>query len=208
MNTTYVSEPTAKQLGYLESLLDQADRLLSERERITGCEWPEATAEVARMRETDGRTRREVSGMIETAKRNNGLVLAELEGLGWEPNATQRPARETHAFVTEVGMYRVGERIFKVLPARHSDRLYAKELTDFHWEDGRPVANEDAGDNLKFAYAKGAMAIISDEHRMSPEDEREFGKLIGHCIDCGKLLTHPKSIDWGKGPVCSDNYTH
>lgn len=208
MNTTLVNEPTTKQLVYLKSLLDQADRLLSERERITGCEWPEAMAEVARMRETDGRTRREISSMIECAKHNNSMVRIELDSLGWVPAAAERPARETHTFVTEVGMYRVGERIFKVLPARHSDRLYAKELTDFHWEDGHPVADEDAGDNLRFVYAKGAMAIIGVEHRMSPEDERKFGKLIGHCIDCGKLLTRPKSIDWGKGPVCSDNYTH
>lgn len=204
MNTTYTAEPTAKQLGYLESLLDQAERMLSERERITGCEWPEATDEVARMRDTDGRTRAEVSSMIDTARTNNDALRAELDGLGWEPGATRRPERE-HTFVTEVGMYRVGERIFKVLPSRSSNRHYAKELTDFHWEDGRPVAEHDG--TLRFVFAKGAMAIISDEHRMSPEDEREFGKLIGHCIDCGKLLTKQVSIDYGKGPVCSDNYT-
>lgn len=192
MNTTYVAEPTAKQLGYLSNLLDQADRLLSERERITGCEWPEATAEVARMRDTDGRTRREVSAMIETAKRNNGLVQAELESLGWEDVPTMRPANGRTYVAT--GMYQVGDRIFKVLPSRNSDRHYAKELT------GEP------GDGYSFTYCPGAMGLIREEHKMTPEQAAEFGRLTGSCCCCGRLLTDPQSIADGIGPVCKGKY--
>lgn len=201
MNSTASrTEPSSKQLSFLNGLLKEADELLARRESITGCAWPEATEAVRRMRDTGGRTRREISSMIESAMSNNRQLRSELNGLGVETARPERPA-----YVTEVGMYRVGERIFKVLPARHSDRHYAKELTDFHWEDGQPVAEHEG--TLRFVYAPGAMAVIKAEHRMTPEQERAFGKLIGHCVDCGKLLTKPESVDYGKGPVCSDNYT-
>lgn len=203
--STYSSEITAKQITFLTNLLDEATALLARRETVTGCEWPEATEHVARIRGgMDLMTRKEASAAIDTAMDNNKQLRTELEGLGVDV----RPQRERRtAFVAEVGIYRVGDRIFKVLPSRESSRHYAKELVGFHWEDGRPVA-DDQSVNLKFQYAKGAMALIGEEHRLSPEAERQFGKLIGFCIACGKLLTDPRSIDWGKGPKCSDNYNH
>lgn len=209
MNGTLVNDITPKQSAYLNRLLNEAVRLLDERDRITGCEWPEARREVDSMlRSVETMTRREASAAIDRARSNNDALHTELTSLGWEPGAIRRPEREQKrtAYVTEVGMYRVGERIFKVLPSRHSDRHYTKELTGFHWEDRLPVADTEGAD-LKFVYAKGAMALIGPEHRMPLEMEKAFGQLVGACVACGKLLTDPKSIEYGKGPVCSDNYT-
>ena len=204
MNTTYAPAMiTAKQATFLNSLLDDADRLLDQREEATGCEWPEARFVVRKMMlEVDEMTRREASSAIQFAQGNNKLLRDELKSLG----VPSEPTLSEPQYVTEVGIYRVGDRIFKVLPSRSSDRHYAKELTGFHWEDRMPVADED-GAPLKFVYAKGAMREIRREHRVSLDFERAFGQLTGACIDCGKLLTDPKSIDYGKGPVCSDNYT-
>lgn len=199
--TTAPADITAKQSAFLTRLLDEATELLDQRAALTGADWTEARNAVHWMRQgVDEMTRREASAAIDQAMDNNKQLRTELTTLG----ADVRPVRERHAFVTEVGMYLVDGRVFKVLPSRQSERHYAKELTDFHWEDGSPVADHEG--TLKFVYAKGAMALITPEHRMTPEAEREFGKLIGHCIDCGKLLTHPRSIDYGKGPKCSDNY--
>lgn len=204
--STYIPESIRPaQLGYLNALLDEATALLSRREEVTGCEWPEAHAHVARIRSNvDSLTKREASAAISDAIKNNELLRDELKSLGALEEPVRRPARE---FVSEPGIYQVDGRIFKVLPSRSSNRHYAKELTDFHWEDGKPVADEGAGAHLKFVIAKGAMAFIRKEHRLSPEAERAFGKVIGYCVNCGKLLTKRESIDYGKGPVCSDNYT-
>lgn len=192
MNTAYAAEPTTKQLGYLTNLLNEAQRLLDARERITGCEWPEATAEVARMRNTDGRTRAEVSRMIDAARGNNDALQSELKALGWVPDAIQKPESE-RAYVA-TGMYQVDSRIFKVLPSRNSDRHYAKELT------GEPKSG------YSFTYAPGAMSLIREEHKMTPEQAAEFGKLTGSCCCCGRLLTDPESIADGIGPVCKGKY--
>jgi hypothetical protein len=203
MTTATSLYATPAQQNFLNKLLDEAVEMLRERDGLTGRTEADDLIDncVSPMRPDQSTLKSEASQDIDTAKRNNAQLRAELT-----PLRDAAPAEQVQEFVSEVGMYRMGERIFKVLPSRSSDRHYAKELSDFHWEGETPVA--DHGGTLRFTYAKGAMYRLRPEHRMTPEQEREFGKLIGHCIDCGILLTHPKSIDWGKGPVCSDNYTH
>jgi len=200
---TYAPSIMPAQTRYLTGLLDDATQLLGDREVVTGCEWPEAHEHVARIRAAvDTMTKGEASKAIGEAIANNKMLREELAGLG----CPSEPTISEPQYVTEVGMYRVGDQIFKVLPSRSSDRHYAKELVGFHWEDRLPFADVE-GVNLKFRYAKGAMRMIRPEHRMTSEQERAFGQLVGSCIDCGKLLTDRRSIDYGKGPVCSDNYT-
>ncbi len=204
MTNTYApADITPKQTAFLTRLLDEAVELLDSRETLTGCEWPEARNAVAWMRQgVDEMTRREASAAIDQAMDNNRKLREELKGLGVQ----SEPTLSEPQYVTEVGIYRVGDRIFKVLPSRSSDRHYAKELTGFHWVEGLPEADEE-GTKLRFVYAKGAMREIRAEHRVSLEFEKAFGQLVGSCIDCGKLLTKEESIAYGKGPVCSDNYT-
>lgn len=206
MNTTAAYNPsgiTSKQAAFLNGLLEEADKLLDRREEAAGCEWPEARFAVRQMMlRVDEMTRREASAAITSAKDNNRQLREELAGLG----VPDEPTLDEPQYVTEVGIYRVGDQIFKVLPSRSSSRHYAKELTGFHWEDRLPAADE-SGVPLKFVYAKGAMRMIRPEHRVSRDFEKAFGQLVGSCVDCGKLLTDPKSIEYGKGPVCSDNYT-
>lgn len=204
MTSTYAPAAiTSAQSRFLTSLLDEAAQMLNRREELTGCEWPEAHAHVARIRSNvDILTKTEASKAISDAMSNNKVLREELKSLGVETGPERRAT-----FVSEPGMYLVDGRVFKVLPSRSSDRHYAKELVDFHWEDKMPVADEGAGSQLRFVIARGAMAFIKAEHRMTPEAERGFGKILGYCVACGKLLTKRESIDYGKGPVCSDNYT-
>ena len=195
--TTAPADITPKQTAFLTRLLDEATELLDQRATLTGADWTEARNAVHWMRQgVDEMTRREASAAIDQAMDNNKQLRTELATLG----ADVRPVRERRTAFVSTGMYRVGERIFKVLPSRESERHYAKELVGFHWEDGRPVGE---GSALKFQYAKGAMALIGEEHRMSDEEAREFGRLTGACVVCGKLLTDPKSIEAGIGPVCA-----
>jgi len=209
MTSTYApSAITGKQMSFLNSLLEEADRLLGRKVGLTGKAEPEAQWAIRHMMlEMDSMTKVEASKAIGTAMDNNAILRGEINELeeALEIPPVEEP-EQTPEYVTEVGMYRVGDQIFKVLPSRSSDRHYAKELVGFHWEDRLPFADVE-GVNLKFRYAKGAMRMIRPEHRMTSEQERAFGQLVGSCIDCGKLLTDRRSIDYGKGPVCSDNYT-
>lgn len=92
-----------------------------------------------------------------------------------------------------VGMYKVGDRIFKVIPSQ-TGRLYAKELC-------RCVE-----DGFRFEYAPGAISSIKAEHRMSMEEAQAFGRLTGTCCVCGRMLTDETSIARGIGPVCGDKF--
>lgn len=193
--STYTPESIRPaQLGYLNALLNDASILLHRREEVTGCEWPEAHAHVARIRSNaDALTKREASAAISEAIKNNALLTEELKGLGALEEPVRRPAREQHEFVT-TGMYQLNGRIFKVLPSRNSDRHYAKELTG------------ESATGYTFVYAKGAMSILTAEHKMTAEQAAEFGKLTGSCCCCGKLLTDPESVAKGIGPVCEKKY--
>lgn len=205
MNTYATEMITTAQARYLNGLLDAADAMLDRRQAVIGTDWAEARFAVrSQMLKVDELAKREASAAISTAKANNKILSDEIAALEDEHGIAPVETPE-HQYVSEVGMYRVGDRIFKVLPSRNSDRYYAQELTGFHWEDKVPVADVE-GANLKFRYVKGAMLLIGSEHRMPLAMERMFGQLTGACVDCGKLLTDPKSIEYGKGPVCSDNY--
>jgi uncharacterized protein DUF6011 len=193
MNNTLTSRPTARQTAFLTRLLDEAVELLDRRDNITGCEWPEARTHVARIRrEMDSMGRWGMSAAIDAAMDNNKQLRAELEGMNVQlPAEAPAPPR---TFVT-TGMYRVNDRIFKVLPSRSSDRHYAKEL----------VGESDGG--YAFEYTPGAMRLIRPEHKLTQEQAAEFGRLTGHCCWCGRLLTDPKSIEAGIGPVCAGKFT-
>jgi Family of unknown function (DUF6011) len=214
MNATAIRNAmTPKQHEFASKLLREAVELIKERDALTATD-PADTESVIEQHihplsaELEaGATRQRASQIIDLALDNNKVTRGEIDrltvALGIVPEA---PAARQQTFVT-TGMYRVGDDIYKVLPSRNSDRHYAKKLTGFHWEDRLPVADV-KDEDLKFTYAKGAMRLIRPEHRMPLDMEKAFGQLVGACIDCGKLLTHPKSIEYGKGPKCSDNYKH
>jgi hypothetical protein len=188
MNHTLTNEITGKQMVFLTKLLTEATELLNSRETLTGCEWPEAHAHVARVRSRmDDMTKPEASKAIGEAMDNNEKLREELKSLGAQPE----PTLSEPVYVSETGMYRVNGRIYKVLPSRSSERHYAKEL----------VGEGDG--TYRFTYAPGAMRLIRAEHRMTDEQAREFGRTTGICCVCARLLTDPKSIEAGIGPVCS-----
>lgn len=194
MNNTLNNEITGKQLVFLSKLLDEAVELLDVRDKITGCEWPEARQGVAHMRSmADQMTKREASAAIGAAMDNNDKLREELKDIGVEP-APQRPVETPVTEFVTTGMYQVNDRIFKVLPSRASERHYAKEL----------VGESQTG--FGFEYARGAMRMIRPEHRMTAAQAAEFGKLTGSCCCCGRLLTDPNSIADGIGPVCKDKH--
>ena len=88
------------------------------------------------------------------------------------------------------GMYKLGNRIFKVQRAVHgSGHLYTKELV-----------------SGGFTYASGMIRQLNSSHRMTLEQAKEYGALYGVCCRCAAPLTDEKSIAAGIGPVCATKF--
>lgn len=113
-----------------------------------------------------------------------------------------RKPRELTNPVTEVGMYRDGDAFFKVQISRQSGRFYAKRLV----VDGAAIFDDDGhllhGAPCHFEYAGGAIFTLTASQRLTLEEAKAFGVAYGTCCVCGALLTDPKSIAQGIGPVC------
>lgn len=93
------------------------------------------------------------------------------------------------------GMYMVDGTFYKVQHAVHgSGNQYAKQAFITDLGDGEF--------SVSFEYARGAIAKIRPEHKLTYEQAKEFGALYGTCCRCGKTLTDELSIALGIGPVC------
>jgi hypothetical protein len=90
--------------------------------------------------------------------------------------------------VTEVGMYRVGDDIYRVKVSENGN-FYAMRFT--------PNADK------RFAYERGAIMRISADNRMTLEDAKAVGAQVGICCVCGRDLIVEANIEAGIGPVCA-----
>lgn len=128
------------------------------------------------------------AGRIE--KSGGTWLVKHLEGdcLAPAPAAEEREERAP----LEPGMYRVGETIYKVQRSRQSENLYAKRL------------GGNAAEGFHFDYEQGAIRTVRAEGvRLTSEEAASFGRETGTCCVCAALLTDPKSIAAGIGPVCA-----
>lgn len=99
-----------------------------------------------------------------------------------------RKSGATFERVSQEGMYRNAEGdIYRVQTSRESGNLYAKRLDVF--EGG-------------FVYEVGAIRKVKPSDRLTVEEAKALGVQYGFCIVCGILLTDPKSVEQGIGPVC------
>lgn len=105
-----------------------------------------------------------------------------------------RPAPKvtTHAPAPEFsdGMYRMpnGDIVKVQRAVNGSGNLYAKRL------------DTTAG---SFGYVPGLIGRVrANGERMTLSEAKEYGKLYGMCIVCGRTLTDETSIAEGIGPIC------
>ncbi|MGW9069240.1 DUF6011 domain-containing protein [Streptomyces yangpuensis] len=103
------------------------------------------------------------------------------------PAAPEAPAP---APVTEEGMYRHDETVYRVMRSE-SGNLYAKEFT--------PGTD---GGGASLVYAPGAIRHLSAADRLTVEEAAEISRSLKACVVCARRLTSPKSVAQGVGPVC------
>lgn len=94
--------------------------------------------------------------------------------------------------VTDEGLYKVGEEIYKAVRGQTSGKLYAKRLV--HGDSGH-----------KFVFAPGEIHRIASEDRMTPDQAKEFADEFKSCVNCDRPLSRNESLKRGYGPTCALN---
>jgi hypothetical protein len=128
-----------------------------------------------------GETSEAVVGTI--VERKYGNVFATIA----RPEAVVT-AEVTVERVTEVGFYRLGDDVYKVVPAKSTGRLYAQKVSA-------------AG----FVYDRGAIFKLSATGLMTAEEVRIYSRTIGICANCSIELSDPISVEIGLGTTCGPN---
>lgn len=156
-----------KALGYLRSLIAERDYYsLSEADR-------------RKVNFVNG-------GGVPTAKGASDLIDV-LKVTAYAPKSEQ----SAKGADLELGMYRKADGImYRVYPARQSDRILAKRL----------VSDGEGG--WTFEYAGMASRFVTAAERMTLDEAKAWGAQFGTCCVCAALLTDPESVANGIGPIC------
>lgn len=96
--------------------------------------------------------------------------------------------------VTEIGMYRNADGVFRVKRSRESGNLYAMRLIP-----------EATTKSERFQYERGGIYKLTPDNRMTVEECAELGLLYSMCVICGADLIDPKSVARGMGATCAKN---
>lgn len=108
-----------------------------------------------------------------------------------EPGASTRNANDQ----TIPGFYKVDGEVFKVTPARGSNRTFAHQLSVENTpENPAPVW-------LYRGLGKRFVPMYAD--KLSLIDAKAYGHTHGYCLICGRLLTAEQSVKDGIGPICA-----
>ncbi|QNN98604.1 hypothetical protein SEA_AESIR_38 [Microbacterium phage Aesir] len=105
-----------------------------------------------------------------------------------EPGASTRNKDD----MTIPGFYKVDQNVYKVTPARTSNRTFAHRLIT---AEGEAPEWEYLGLGKKYVpmYAS----------KLTLLEAKEYGHTHGYCLICGRLLTAEQSVADGIGPICA-----
>lgn len=107
----------------------------------------------------------------------------------------------------EDGLYRspVTGSVLKVLHAVHgSGKQYVKIFQPPQIDKLNADGTTSPG---KPTWIRGTLRVlrnVNPEDRLSLEEAKEYGRLYGQCMVCGRPLTDETSIEKGIGPVCEE----
>lgn len=132
-----------------------------------------------------------LTSVLNYFRKNGTLTLGQLEAVERDISRHKAQGKAELDPVTEAGMYRTLEGVFRVKFSKQG-RLYAEKFLP-----NKPKKSE------RYEYAKGAIFRISASDRMSISEAQELGALMAVCCVCGLDLTDPKSVERGIGPVCA-----
>ena len=132
-------------------------------------------------------------GHLRTTKTASAWIDSLLKAKKDLGAARAQRAADEHVFVT-AGYFAMEGTIYKVVPSRSTGRNYAMSLAAPGMKKGT------------WRYEKGAMYRLTESMRLSLEQAKEYGRTHKFCVACGALLTDPKSVEQGIGPVCAKKF--
>ncbi len=104
-----------------------------------------------------------------------------------EPGASTRNKNDQ----TVPGFYKIDDNVYKVTPARTSERTFAHRL----------VTAEGAAPEWEYL-GLGKKYVPTYADKLTLAEAKEYGHTHGYCLICGRLLTAEQSVADGIGPVC------
>lgn len=118
-----------------------------------------------------------------------GVELTRKEASGIIDIMFKLPSIKKPAAFVKVadGFYVLNDTIYKVQTSPDTGRTYAKKL----------------GADGSFVYSPGAVGKLAKAEKLTLELAKQYGKLYGMCVICGRTLTNEESITAGIGPICS-----
>ena len=116
-------------------------------------------------------------------------ILAVLQGIERDRNS----AKASLDPVTEIGMYRDGDTVYRVKYNKNKSGMYAMRFVP-----------ENATKSDRFVFEGGAtFHRLSASMRMPVAECAELGQHYSMCVICGADLTDPKSVARGMGSTCA-----
>lgn len=121
-----------------------------------------------------------------------GVTLTKKEASGIIDMMFQLPtlAKKKYDVKIEDGFYVLNADIYKVQTSPETGRTYAKKLSKYG----------------SFDYAPGMVGKLAKAEKLTLELAKQYGKLYGMCVVCGRTLTDEQSIAAGIGPICSSKF--
>lgn len=174
--TTTAAPATTPQVSFVQSLLLSRDIPADFAERVQACL-------------AAGMTKTDASAAITYMKARPSAAPAAATGR-FDPQTL------------EVGLYELGDTIYKVKNNRAGTRVYAEVLTMSVGEAQRLTAT---GATIKAKYefqGHDKLALLRPEMRITGERAKELTVIFSSCIVCGAHLKAAQSVERGIGPVC------
>ena len=122
------------------------------------------------------------------AGRGASLTDGQLKGIGNCYLADQKRNAKVKPAPMPVGVHKLGDTIYRVKMNQHGTRTYAYEAMP--------------GGNGGWQYV-GQVVGITVATLLTLDEAIAIGHSTGNCIICNRLLTVPKSVKRGIGPVCA-----
>lgn len=145
---------------------------------------------------------------VDGVEKNLGVVASELVKVtmteaAWKianaPVSTAintGPVCYTKKTTAEVGVYQVGDQVYRVIWNQANTRRYAQLLVIL--PNGKSRWDYNGG--------FGKVYDLTPAQRMTKEQAKKFGDTYHFCACCRKKLTVKLSIERGIGPICWEKY--
>lgn len=212
-----MNAPSEKQIGFIRSLVAERQAYLAEH-RPSWLVAPQSIKDASRIiellravpRDPVERDPREVSAINELRTLLNSMTTRDAgfaSSLIRQYDERGTLSTKQWACITDL-VNRIGKPEPKpVEPGLYvlDDQVIKVYLTQNHRLATKALVPQPNGTG-SFVYVRGLLSRLTDEHRLTEEQARAYGRQYGFCVACARPLNDDRSIAVGYGQTCADNH--